>query len=86
VEPPVDMLKNGKAPEEDAIIAELLKKGGKDLIAQLKRLVDNIWRQEEIPNTKWHLSVLCPIHNKGDPMICENYRGISLLNTSYKIR
>ena len=28
---------------------------------------------------------LCPIHIKGDPRICSNYCGISLLNLSYKI-
>jgi RNAse (barnase) inhibitor barstar len=84
VERAVGMLKNGKAPGEDSIVAELLKEGGKELMAQLKRLVDNVWKQEEIPTT-WHMSVLCPVHKKGDAMICQNYRGISLLNTCYKI-
>ncbi|KAL4141433.1 hypothetical protein QTP88_004071 [Uroleucon formosanum] len=78
------MLKNGKAPGEDAIVAELLKGGGKELMTQLKRLVDNIWKQEEIPAT-WHMSVLCPVHKKGDAMVCQNYRGISLLNICYKV-
>jgi len=84
VERAVNMLKNRKAPGEDAIVAELLKEGGKELMIRLKRLVDNIWKQEEIPVT-WHTSVLCPVHKKGDAMVCQNYRGISLLNTCYKL-
>jgi len=31
------------------------------------------------------MSVLCPVHKKGDAMVCQNYRGISLLNTCYKL-
>ncbi|KAL4084697.1 hypothetical protein QTP88_027621 [Uroleucon formosanum] len=84
VERAVDMLKNGKAPEEDAIVAELLIGGKKELMTQLKRLVNNISKQEEIPTT-WHMSVLCPVHKKGDAIVCQNYKGISLLNTCYKV-
>jgi len=65
-------------------MAEFLKGGGKDLMEQLTRLEDIIWEQEQIP-TGWHVSVFYPIHKKGDPMVYQNYRGISLINISYKI-
>jgi len=35
--------------------------------------------------TTWHVSVLCPIYKKGDAMVFQNYREISLLTTFYKI-
>ena len=33
----------------------------------------------------WNLSVLCPVFKKGDPSVCSNYRGISLLSIAYKV-
>jgi len=45
----VEILKGGKAPEEDIIISELLNKGGSILIKNLKQLINNIWREETIP-------------------------------------
>ena len=34
---------------------------------------------------EWNISVICPILKKGDVKVWSNYRGISILNTSYKI-
>jgi hypothetical protein len=33
----------------------------------------------------WKESITVPIHIKGDKTDCNNYRGISLLSTTYKI-
>ena len=43
-----------------------------------------IWNKEELPQ-EWKESIIVPINKKGDRMDCNNYRGISLLSTSYKI-
>lgn len=47
-------------------------------------LLNKIWSEESMPSD-WNLSILFAIHKKGDPTICTNYRGISLLNISYKV-
>jgi hypothetical protein len=43
-----------------------------------------IWNKEELPH-QWKESIVVPIQGKGNKTDCSNYRGISLLSTSYKI-
>ena len=43
-----------------------------------------IWKKEMLPE-QWKESIIVPIYKKGEKTNCTNYRGISLLLTSYKI-
>ena len=84
VEMAVYKLKKNKAPGTDNIPAELFKYGGNEIVKHLHTIIKEIWVMKKMP-TDWNLSIICPIHKKGDPMECSNYRGVSLLNTAYKI-
>jgi hypothetical protein len=50
----------------------------------IHKLINSVWDKEELPD-QWKESIIVPIHKKGDKTDCNNYRGISLLLTSYKM-
>lgn len=77
-------LKNGKAAGSDGVPGELLKYGGDVLWNVIHELIVHVWNHEVIPD-EWKLAVIVPIYKKGDRMECSNYRGISLLNATYKV-
>lgn len=81
----IKRLKNNKAPGNDNISTELLKKGSGNLTHEIIELIKGVWKEEHIPND-WKEATIVPIYkNKGEKEDCTNYRGISLLNTTYKI-
>jgi hypothetical protein len=77
-------LKKYKSPGSDKIPAELIQAGGKMLLSEIHKLINSIWNKDELPD-QCKESIIVPIHEKGDKTDCDNYRGISLLSTSYKI-
>ena len=80
----IQRLKNNKAAGADNLSAELFKTGGEELIGSMHQLLSKIWLEESMPS-EWSLSTICPILKKGDPGICANYRGISLIPIAYKV-
>ena len=80
----IEKLKSHKSPGIDHIPAELIKEGGRTIRYQIHKLIVSIWNKEELPE-EWKESIIVPIHKKGDKTDCNNYSGISLLQTTYKI-
>ena len=79
-----NQLKSHKSPGIDKIPAELIKEGGRTIRYQIHKLIVSIWNKEELPE-EWKESIIVPVYKKGDKTDCNNYRGISLLPTRYKI-
>jgi hypothetical protein len=77
-------LRNYKSPGNDEIPAELIQAGGEILLSAIHKLINSDWNKDEMPD-QWKESIILPVHRKGDKTDCNNYRGISLLSTSYKI-
>jgi hypothetical protein len=55
-------------------------------IVKLKNIktINYVWNKKELPD-QWNKIIILPIHKIGDRTDCSNYRGISLLSTSYNI-
>ncbi|KAI4829186.1 hypothetical protein KUCAC02_023246 [Chaenocephalus aceratus] len=76
-------MKNNKAAGPDGIPAEVLKKGGPDLLKHIHALLPKIWEEEEI-SAQLRDALIVSIFKKGDRADCGNYSGISLLSTIRK--
>ena len=84
VEMAIEKLTRYKSPGIDQILAELLKAGGRTICSEIHKLIISIWNKEELPE-EWKELIIVPIYKKGDKTDCNNYRGLSLLPTTYTI-
>jgi sorting nexin-29 len=62
----------------------LIKAEGKTLYSEINRLIYSVRNKEKMPQ-QWKESVIVPIYKKGHKTDCNNYQGISLLSTAYKM-
>nr|VZI24094.1 unnamed protein product [Spirometra erinaceieuropaei] len=81
----VQQLSSGKAPRSDAIPAEVYKHGGPQLMDHLTALFQEMWRQGEVPQNFKDATIVHLYKRKGNRQVCDNHRGISLLNIAGKI-
>jgi hypothetical protein len=66
------------------ISADLIQIGGETLRSEFRKFIHSVWNKEELLE-QWKESIIVPIYKKSNKTDCSNYRGISLLSTSYKI-
>nr|VZI28997.1 unnamed protein product [Spirometra erinaceieuropaei] len=80
----VQQLSSVKAPGSDAIPAEVYKHGGPQLMDHLTALSQEM-RQGEVPQDFKDATIVHLYKPKGNRQVCDNHRGISLLNIAGKI-
>ena len=77
-------MKRGKAGGQTGILPELLIAGGEELITRMMKVMEVVWREGEVVEDRKHAEVV-PNPNKGDLQLCDNWRGISLLDVVGKM-
>ena len=77
-------LKRRKSPGPDEIPIEISKEMDDESLEQVREMLNQWWRAEEIPEDALKARVVM-IYKKGNTSKLENYRPISLLNCFYKI-
>jgi len=75
---------NNRASGEDTIAAELIKYGGEGVMDAVHELTKLIWTTESMLQER-NTGIICKIYKKEDKLECNNYRGIRLLNNTYKL-
>ncbi|XP_063912023.1 uncharacterized protein LOC135128876 [Zophobas morio] len=80
----VGRLKRGKAPGRNGLVNEVWIFGTDGMIERLSELMNDVWTGKGFPR-EWRVGQICPIPKKGSKEKVENYRGITLINTAYKL-
>ena len=54
------------------------------IVVEIHQIFTEVWDSESM-SCDWNLGIIYPVYKKGDRLDCNNYRGITVLNTAYKI-
>ena len=84
IEKQIRKLKKEKAAGEDEVKNEAWLYAEEPVKGKLLNIIQRVYRGEGFPR-RWRIGNICPIFKKGDKEKAENYRGVTLLNTSYKL-
>ena len=84
VENEIRNLKKNKSPGSNNLKNEVWIYANKKVKEKITNLVNRIWHGEGFPE-EWRMGIITPIYKKGNRELLNNYRGITLLDTLYKI-
>ncbi len=77
-------LKSQKAGGKNGILPEMINSCGPHIMDHLCDLFCTVWSEERVP-AEWRDALMVPIPKKGDLTLCDNWRGISLLDVVGKV-
>ena len=78
-------LKLGKAAGPTGVVSEMMKESGGFGSRWMTDLINNIIKEDCIPDD-WRKSNMVPVYKgKGDPLVCGSYRAIKLLEQPMKV-
>jgi hypothetical protein len=80
----IDRLKKGKAAGADGVPNEVWKLGGERVEEWAWSFCNRVWRGEGWPE-QWRDGVIVPLVKKGGGERVEEYRGVTLMPTLYKV-
>ena len=80
----LDKLTEHKSQGTDQNPAELITAGVTTISSVINKFINSTFNMEEFPG-EWKESIIVPIHKKTDKADGVNYRGVSILSTTYKI-
>ncbi|XP_068676678.1 uncharacterized protein [Montipora foliosa] len=79
--PAITTTRDGKAPGMGGIPAEVWKFGGVQLTNCLRKLIQEIWDAQKVPQD-WKDASIVPLFKKGDRKDCGNYQ--AMLEVAFK--
>ena len=81
----IDSLAPEKAPGNDGIPPDLIRRCKSSLLGPLHEVLCQCWREGSVPQDMRDAKIVTLYKNKGDRSDCNNYRGISLLSIVGKL-
>ncbi|VDM01546.1 unnamed protein product [Schistocephalus solidus] len=81
----VQQISSGKAPGSVAIPPKVYKHGGPRQMAELTTIFLEMWRQGQVPQDFKDATILHLYKRQKNGQLCDNHRGISMLNIAGKI-
>ena len=77
-------LTGNRAGGSSGILPEMVKVCSNELLEYLVKLFTHVWNSGSVPQD-WRDALLIPVPKKGDLSLCDNWRGISLLEVVGKV-